>query len=115
MSAPADEQPFGTPMEILHAFTERLAPFGPIQALRLFCRADQPQQLLCMVQMDSGATTAVANVPRAFVTGTDVCTLIDVPHHFSCENRAAGQMKVSSCSACRKHVDTPSPPSTERR
>lgn len=105
MSTSPENKPFASPHEILHAFAERLSPHGTIQALRLFCRADRPEQLLCMVQMDSGATAAAAELSRSFVTGSDVCTFVDVPTHFTCDNRSAGRMKLQTCSECRKQVN----------
>lgn len=105
---------FGTPAEILHEFTDKLSRFGGIQSLRLFCRSDRPEQLLCMVQMDSGAPVAVAQFPRAFVTGNDLCTFVEVPTHFTCAKRAEGQMSVHTCSDCRKHLDHVTLPSRQR-
>lgn len=105
---------FGSPEEILHEFADTLHQYGSIQAVRLFCRSDRPEQLLCMVQMDTGAHTAVTQFPRAFVTGNDLCTFVEVPQHFTCAKRAEGKMSVHTCSDCRKHLDHGSLPSRQR-
>jgi hypothetical protein len=101
---------FGTPTEILQEFADRVARYGSIVALRLFCRSDRPEQLLCMVEMDSGAPVAVAQFPRAFVTGNDLCTFVEVPSHFTCPNRTEGRMTAPTCSDCIKHVDSGTSP-----
>lgn len=105
---------FASPADILNEFTDKVARYGSIQALRLFCRSDRPEQLLCMIQMDSGAPVAVSQFPRAFVTGNDLCTFVEVPVHFTCTHRSQGQMKIATCSDCRKHLDQGSPPSRQR-
>lgn len=111
---PHGSDSYATPAEILHQFTDKVAGFGSIQALRLFCRSDRPEQLLCMIQMDSGASVAVSQFPRAFVTGNDLCTFVEVPTHFTCTHRSEGRMKVPTCSECRKQLDHTSLPSLQR-
>lgn len=86
------------------ALVRQCAAHGPVRSVGLFCRADRPEQLLCMVQMDANAAAAAAALERSFLTGHDLCTFVKVGPEFGCEQRAAGRMMVPNCSACRRQA-----------
>jgi hypothetical protein len=90
------------PDEIIRDFAgtcRRYGGVGGVGGVRLFCRAEQPQRVFCMVNMTDGAATA-ANAVQGYVSGTTVCSLVSVPPGFLCGRRKEGQLAVALCDDC---------------
>lgn len=102
MHSHPETRTFSSPEDIFDVVIAQCAVHGPVRSVSLFCRSEQPQQLLCMLQMERGAQTAAASFPRAFVTGDDVCTFVAVAAQFCCARRTDGHMAVATCNDCRR-------------
>ena len=90
-----------SPDDVLRRIVRSCQPYGQVENVALFCRADRPEQLLCTVSMSGNLEAAAHGIGAGVVSGGRLSAFDPVPLSFKCARRLDGQVLRPMCSDCR--------------
>jgi hypothetical protein len=89
-----------TPEDLMSHYARACASYGKVTELKLFCHAEYPRDVFCMITL-RGNLDAAASALSAHQAGTTLCRIVPLTAHFTCTNRREGTLSARSCNACQ--------------
>ena len=98
-----EQKPPRLPEDVFAAFHGALGLVEGRHSARLFCHADQPDHVACIMTVTPSDQSWVERGGQRVVQGT-VTHVFRIDPDFRCASRPTGVLNTKSCVACQAHV-----------